>query len=170
MLCITLKGEFKNTFYVKINAQKDDKAAELRRVEEEYKDKSQFTKNQAVAAYQNSYNTMNKIYGDDMLMAASHGESFIWLFNSRIRPNGLYFLDELTVPLSPLRQLTLLHIIKNMAEENNCHFIVATHSLILLAYEQATIYSLDDGSLKKASWRDLESVQLLKEFLMEPQR
>ena len=165
-----LRSEDFFNFVIKINAEKGNMLSELNRVEEEYRDKSQFTKNQARAAYKNSYHQMKRLYGDDMLTAASHGESFIRLFNNRIRPNGLYFLDEPTVPLSPLRQLTLLHIIKEMAEENNCQFIVATHSPMLLAYEKATIYSLDNGSLEKVHWQDLESVQLLKDFLNEPQR
>lgn len=165
-----LRSEDFFNFVLKLNMEQNDLLNELKRVEEEYKDKSQFTKNQARTAYVNSYYQLKNTYGEDLLEAASHGESFIRLFNSRISPNGLYILDEPAVPLSPLRQLTLLHIIKQMSEEQNCQFIIATHSPILLAYGKGTIYSLDNGTIGKVKWQDLESVQLLKDFFEAPDR
>jgi len=165
-----LRSEDFFNFVLKLSIKQNDLLNDLKRVEEEYKDKSQFTKNQARSAYANSYYQLKRTYGEDLLEAASHGESFIRLFISRIKPNGLYILDEPAVPLSPLRQLTLLHIIKRMSEEENCQFIIATHSPILLAYSKAEIYSLDNGIVEKAKWQDLESVQLLKDFFEAPDR
>lgn len=165
-----LRSEDFFNFVLKLNIEQNDLLNELKRVEEEYKDKSQFTKNQARTAYANSYFQLKNTYGKDLLEAASHGESFIRLFNSRIKPNGLYILDEPAVPLSPLRQLTLLHIIKQMSEEKDCQFIIATHSPILLAYSKGTIYSLDNEQIEKVKWQDLESVQLLKDFFEAPDR
>lgn len=165
-----LRSEDFFNFVLKLNKEQDELRKELHRVDIEYKDKSQFTKNQARSAYLNSHYQMKKLYGEDMLENASHGESFIRLFNNRIRPNGLYILDEPAVPLSPLRQLSLLHIIKEMSEEHNCQFIIATHSPILLAYKEATIFSLNNDVIENVKWRDLESVQLLKDFLIEPDR
>lgn len=165
-----LRSEDFFNFILKLSMEQNDLLNELKRVEEEYKGKSQFTKNQARAAYENSYYNLKRTYGEDLLEAASHGESFIRLFNSRITPNGLYILDEPAVPLSPLRQLTLLHIIKKMSEEQNCQFIIATHSPILLAYSKGIIYSLDKGEIEKVEWQDLESIQLLKDFFEAPDR
>jgi predicted ATPase len=87
----------------------------------------------------------------------------------RIVPNGLYLLDEPEVPLSPLRQLTLLSLIKDMSENEQCQFIIATHSPILLAYDRGEIISMDEAPAKKTSWDELESVSLLKDFLGDPQ-
>ncbi len=165
-----LRSEDFFNFVLKINREQAELADELKRVETEYKDKSEFTKKQARQAYLSSSYQMESKYGEDMLKRASHGESFIRLFLSRITPNGLYVLDEPAVPLSPLRQLTLLHIIKEMSEKQNCQFIIATHSPILLAYDKAAIYSLDSGAIEKTKWGDLESIQLLKDFLNEPER
>ncbi len=165
-----LRSEDFFNFVLKINREQQELADELKRVELEYKDKSEFTKNQARQAYVGSSYQMKNKYGEDMLKAASHGESFIRLFLSRITPNGLYILDEPANPLSPLRQLTLLHIIKEMSEQHNCQFIIATHSPILLAYNNAGIYSLDGGTIEKSKWQDLESIQLLRDFLNQPGR
>lgn len=41
----------------------------------------------------------------------SHGESFLDLFQRRIRPRGLYLMDEPEAPLSPMRQLEALRLI-----------------------------------------------------------
>jgi len=165
-----LRSEDFFNFVLKLSREQNELKAELRRVEYEYKDKSEFTKSQARQAYLSSSNQMKRKYGEDMLEMASHGESFIRLFLSRITPGGLYIFDEPANPLSPLRQLTLLHIIKEMSEQKDCQFIIATHSPILLAYDRADIYSLDSGTIEKTKWEDLESIQLLKDFLNGPER
>ncbi|MEA2749932.1 MAG: hypothetical protein QOI41_4075 [Myxococcales bacterium] len=54
------------------------------------------------------------------------------LFASRVRPRGLYLLDEPEAPLSPMKQLALLALVVRAAEDG-AQFIIATHSPILLA-------------------------------------
>src|SRR5262245_54379580 len=76
-------------------------------------------------------------YGED-LDANSHGEAFLKLFQARFVPRGLYMLDEPEAPLSPLRQLSLLSILKEMVEQD-AQFIIATHSPILMAFPEAKI-------------------------------
>ena len=112
---------------------------------------------------------MEEKYGDDLLTQASHGESFLRLFMERIVPRGLYLMDEPEVPLSPLRQLSLLSILKEMSIENECQFIIATHSPILLACDNSTIYNMDECPPKTVNWDELESVSLLKDFMLEPE-
>ena len=142
---------------------------ELSRVEKEYKGRSAFAKNQARSAFAGSLYQMKQKYGEDLLSEASHGESFLRLFMERIVPNGLYLLDEPEVPLSPLRQLSLLSLIMDMSANENCQFIIATHSPILLAYDRAEIISMDEGPAGKTSWKELESVNIMKNFLNDPQ-
>ena len=108
-------------------------------------------------------------YGDD-LDANSHGESFLKLFEARFVPEGLYLLDEPEVPLSPLRQLTLLSMMKEMVADKGAQFIIATHSPILMAFPDAAILSFDEQPLREVAYDDLEHVKLTRDFLNAPER
>jgi predicted ATPase len=106
-------------------------------------------------------------YGEEGLDAHSHGESFLTLFQNRFVPGGLYLLDEPEAPLSPLRQLALLSMLKEMVELE-AQFIIATHSPIIMAFPGATIYSFDSSPIKETSYDDLEHVTLTRSFLNNP--
>ena len=144
--------------------------AELARVEVEYKDKSAFTQGQARMAYAGSLAAYEERYGKDALNQSSHGESFLRLFQSRIVPGGLYLLDEPEAPLSPLRQLALLSMIRDMAEKQDCQFILATHSPILAALPGAQVLTFDTAPLSNTRYEELEAVNLLRDFLSCPER
>jgi predicted ATPase len=109
---------------------------------------------------------MKAMYGEG-LDAQSHGESFMKLFRSRFRAGGLYLMDEPEAPLSPNRQLMLIAMLKEMMVQD-AQFIIATHSPILLAYPNATIYNFVDGSIEKTAYDDLEHVQITRGFLNNP--
>jgi predicted ATPase len=102
------------------------------------------------------------------LDARSHGESFLTLFQSRLVPGGLYLLDEPEAALSPLRQLALLSLLKQMVEAQ-CQFIIATHSPLLLAFPEAALLHFEAGAFAPAVYDDLEHVMLLRAFLADPQ-
>ncbi|HEX8234443.1 MAG TPA: AAA family ATPase [Abditibacteriaceae bacterium] len=104
-------------------------------------------------------------YGD--LDANSHGEGFMKLFESRLMPNGLYLLDEPEAALSPIRQLSLLSMVKQMVGQG-CQFIIATHSPILMAFPAASILSFDAQPVTEVAYEDLEHVRLTKAFLSDP--
>jgi predicted ATPase len=104
-------------------------------------------------------------YGED-LNAQSHGESFLKLFNARMT-KGLYLLDEPEAPLSPLRQLAFLSLLKEKVGQG-CQFIIATHSPILMAYPDATIFSFDSQPVRPVEYEDLEHVTLTRDFLNNP--
>lgn len=106
-------------------------------------------------------------YGAD-LDANSHGESFLKLFQARFVPGGLYLLDEPEAPLSPLRQLAFLSMLKDMVQQDG-QFIIATHSPILLAFPEAEILSFDGGAIQKVQYEQLEHVNLTRDFLKNPQ-
>lgn len=106
-------------------------------------------------------------YGEDP-DAYSHGETFFKLFQSRFVPGGLYLLDEPEAALSPLRQLALLSMLKEMINQDS-QFIIATHSPILMAFPEATILSFDVCPPKEVSYEELEQVSLTKAFLNNPQ-
>ncbi len=105
-------------------------------------------------------------YGGD-LDARSHGESFFLLFESRLVPNGLYVLDEPEMPLSPSAQLALIALIKRAVAEGS-QFVIATHSVMLMAYPDATILSFDEHPLRALAYDDVEHVQLTRDFLRNP--
>ena len=103
-------------------------------------------------------------YGED-LNAVSHGESFLKLFGSRVVPNGLYFLDEPEAPLSPLRQLAFLSLLKQKVEEG-CQFIIATHSPILMAYPDALILHCGRDGIRPIAYEDTEHFRITRDFLL----
>src|SRR5580704_10681823 len=87
-------------------------------------------------------------YGGRSLHEQSHGESFMALALHRFGPNGLYVLDEPEAALSPLRQMSMLRRMHDLARQG-CQFIVATHAPIVLSYPDAWIYQLDDSGLRR---------------------
>lgn len=99
----------------------------------------------------------------------SHGETFLAVLQERLKPGGLYFLDEPETPLSPQRQIALLALLKDAIGED-CQFIVATHSPILMALPGAEIWLFENGTIRAVGWEDVEHVSLTRAFLANPQR
>lgn len=90
------------------------------------------------------------------------------VFQSRLSPGGLYLLDEPEAALSPLRQLTLLALMKEMVVQD-CQFIVATHSPILMAFPDSQILSFDITPIAAVAYEELEHVKITKAFLHDPE-
>jgi predicted ATPase len=97
----------------------------------------------------------------------SHGESFMDVFATRVRPRGLYLLDEPEAPLSPKRQIAFLDLMLRGARDG-AQFIIATHSPILLACPGARIYSFDASPIVEVAYGDLEHVVITRDFLNDP--
>lgn len=106
-------------------------------------------------------------YGGTSLHEQSHGESFFALFNNRLRGDGIYILDEPEAALSPLRQMSLLVIMKRLVDEGS-QFIVATHSPIILGYPDCLMYELDEDGLRKTTYKQTDHYLLTKDFLDDP--
>ncbi|HEY1813103.1 MAG TPA: AAA family ATPase [Kofleriaceae bacterium] len=102
-------------------------------------------------------------YGDRSLHEQSHGESFLALMLNRFGGDSLFLLDEPEAALSPMRQLALLSVMKQLVDEGS-QFIIATHSPIVLAYPGARIYALD-GGLAPIAYDDIEHVRTTRDFL-----
>ncbi len=140
---------------------------DLKDVDEEYTDRSEYARSLARLPHQNQMAAMDRRYGDG-LDSVSHGESYFTLFQSRFVADGLYLLDEPEAPLSPMRQLTLLSMMRVMVEEQNAQFLIATHSPILMAYPGASILSFDGGVIQPADYETLEHVTITRAFLNDP--
>ena len=85
-------------------------------------------------------------------------------------PHGLYLMDEPEAPLSPVRHLALVKMIRDLAGSGGCQFILATHSPILMAIPGAQLLDCDHSPLAPVNYDELDSVSLLKQFLACPQR
>jgi predicted ATPase len=162
-----LRSEDFFNFTIALQHQREEMHEELRRVDAEYAQRSKFAQNQARMAYAGSVHSMEQRYGTDLLEAASHGESFLRLFEQRLTPGGLYLLDEPEAPLSPKRQLSFLVLLKQMLDQDG-QFIIATHSPILMGYPGALILSCDSERLQPVAYEDLEHVTITRGFLNNP--
>lgn len=99
----------------------------------------------------------------------SHGEAFLSLVLHRFWANGLYLLDEPEAALSPQRQLALLKAIHDLAQQQ-CQFVISTHSPLLLAYPGARIYCLSDKGMTEVRYEETEHYTLTKDFLLNRER
>lgn len=111
--------------------------------------------------------TFRNIVGSNAIDQRSHGEGFLDILEQRLHGAGLYFLDEPESPLSPLKQLTLATIIRETAD-NGAQLIIATHSPVLLAIPEATIYHFSEDGISERLYDELENIQFLRRFLDRP--
>jgi predicted ATPase len=107
-------------------------------------------------------------YGGISLHNRSHGEAFLAIVQNRFTDESLFIMDEPEAALSPLRQLTLLKEI-DLLVSRGCQFIMATHSPILMAYPDATIYQLDQEGIQEVPYSETEHYQLTRSFIQNPQ-
>lgn len=110
-----------------------------------------------------------RAYGGKSLHAQSHGESFLALFANRFE-QGIYLLDEPEAALSPQRQLTFLKILHDLTTPGHAQFIIATHSPILLAYPDATLYGLDAAGIRETTYGETSHYLITRDFLNGPER
>jgi predicted ATPase len=102
-------------------------------------------------------------YGGKSLHEQSHGEAFWALFMNRFFGNGLYILDEPEAALSPTRQMAMLVRMHELIRQNS-QFIIATHSPILIAYPNATIYEFTDQGIQIKKYQETELFNIYKNF------
>ncbi|WP_316788932.1 AAA family ATPase [Pedobacter frigoris] len=108
-------------------------------------------------------------YGGKSLHEQSHGESFWALFMNRFGGSGLYILDEPESALSVTRQMAMLTQMDKLVNKRS-QFIIATHSPIILAYPDATIYQMTEEGIRKVKYKETDTYQLYKGFLDNPEQ
>nr|WP_299015549.1 AAA family ATPase [uncultured Polaribacter sp.] len=111
---------------------------------------------------------MRSNYGQE-LNAFSHGEAYLHIMNEMINTRGIYLLDEPEAALSPAKQLTLIAFIKNHLKAHNSQFIIATHSPILLAFPEASIFEITENTMEKKNLEETEHFNITKSFLNNPE-
>ncbi len=109
-------------------------------------------------------------YGGKSLHKQSHGESFLAFFKNRLGGGGFYIFDEPEAALSPQRQLALMRVIHDLCKNPESQFVIATHSPILLAYPNSTIYSCDGKKLEPIEYKDTKHYEITKGFLDKPEQ
>lgn len=103
-------------------------------------------------------------YGGVSLHSRSHGEAFLALMNNRFHRDSLFVLDEPEAALSPHRQMTALILMKRLIADN-CQFIIATHSPILLSYPDAWIYECDESGMRRVEYEETSHFRVTRDFL-----
>ncbi|MBT6147851.1 MAG: AAA family ATPase [Gemmatimonadetes bacterium] len=103
-------------------------------------------------------------YGPRALHEQSHGESFLSLLMNRFHPGGLFILDEPEAALSPNRQMAAMARIHELVGQSS-QFVIATHSPIIMAYPEATIYQLDEDGITQVDYTETEHYTVTKAFL-----
>ncbi len=103
-------------------------------------------------------------YGGLSLHEQSHGESFFAVLMNRFRGSGLYLLDEPESALSPSRQMSMLTLMHEQLARGS-QFIIATHSPIIMAYPESTIYHFSQDGIKPVSYYETENYKVTKAFL-----
>jgi predicted ATPase len=107
-------------------------------------------------------------YGGKSLHEQSHGESFLALVTNRFNGRGFYVLDEPEAALSPTRQLSLLALMHDLVTDG-AQFVIATHSPILMAYPNATIFQMSDDGPFEIPYRETEHFLVTRRFLEDPE-
>ena len=157
-------------FAKRIQQLEADLKADEVRIKEEYdaSGRTDYARGLQLGPIYKELAALKRRYGDG-LDSQSHGESFLMLFQNRFVPNGIYLLDDPEAPLSPIRQLGFLGLLKEMVETQKAQFIIATHSPILMAYPGSQILSFDGGKVEEVGWDSLEHVTLTRDFLNDPE-
>lgn len=96
----------------------------------------------------------------------SNGETALEYFNSKLRNDTLYCLDEPENSLSPKLQQQLVEIIRTKARYCGCQFVIATHSPFVLALDNAKIYDLDSNPVDVKKWSELENSKAYYDFFL----
>jgi predicted ATPase len=109
-------------------------------------------------------------FGGKSLTTQSHGQSLMSFFRSRYQIKGLYLLDEPETALSPRSQIELLHLLENMSIAGHAQFIIATHSPILLACPQATIYTFDNSPIQRIKYEQTDHYLVYRDFMADPNK
>jgi len=107
-------------------------------------------------------------YGQD-LQSFSHGEAYLKIMQEKITNRGIFLLDEPEAALSPSKQLSLIYFIQEHLRSFNSQFIIATHSPMLMAFPNATLYEVTEDGMKQVTLEETEHYSVTKSFLNNPE-
>ena len=93
----------------------------------------------------------------------SHGEGFLDTI-AKLKPPGLYLMDEPESALSATGQLTFLVHMKRLIDGGS-QFIIATHSPILLGFGKSWIYEFTEDGMERTTYHKTKPYILTLDFL-----
>lgn len=147
-----------------VSRTKEEARAELARIDE---DDTIADKAYARMPHVSTLMDLEGLYAGDLALQ-SHGEGFLDFFYSRLKPGGLYLLDEPEGALSFEKQYALALSIWDGAAHSQ--FILATHSPILAAIPGADIVEVTEAGFQRRTYQELENIRFLRMFLEAPER
>lgn len=106
---------------------------------------------------------IRRTVGEEVTMK-SNGETALSYFESKLKNDTLYCLDEPENSMSPQMQLRLVEMLEEMTRYCGCQFIIATHSPFLLSLKGARIYDLDSSPVVTRAWWELENTKVYFDF------
>ena len=98
------------------------------------------------------------------LIIGSNGETALEYFQTKLKNDKLYCLDEPENSMSPKMQLELVGLLEELARFCGCQLILATHSPFLLSMSNARIYDLDRVPVTTRNWWELENTRAYYNF------
>ena len=110
--------------------------------------------------------TVKRMKGRDITLH-SNGESALDIFESSVKENALYLLDEPENSLSAAHQKELAGFISDSARFYDCQFVISSHSPFILSIKGAVIYDLDSDPVCVRKWSELKSVRDYYELFKE---
>lgn len=164
----SFKAEDFNDYTKKIYMDRESLREDLKSLDEEYANRSEYSKMLIKSSYMGNLRAYEDFHGDG-LETLSHGERFLKLLRSRFTSKGLYLLDEPESPLSPVKQLALISMILEGLKLGS-QFIIASHSPILMAIPGANIISFDSLPLESIDFEDCDHVNITRDFLLDPKK
>lgn len=109
-----------------------------------------------------------EFFGGSSLVSQSHGQSIMAYLRSRCWRRGIFLMDEPETALSPQSQLGLVRLLHQAGASGEPQFIIATHSPILLACPEATIYSFDHVPIRRMEYSETPLFRIYRDFLADP--
>lgn len=100
----------------------------------------------------------------------SNGETAYEYFDTKLKNDTLYCLDEPENSLSPKMQIELVKLLETLSRYCGCQFVIATHSPFILALQGARIYDLDETPVDLKNWWELENTRTYYEFFKKNER
>lgn len=164
--CFYFSAEEFIAYIVWVENTKQEARREMQRIDE---DDSIADKAYAKMPWARTLYDLEELYAGD-LARQSHGEGFLDFFRSRLKPGGVYLLDEPEGALSYENQYVLALLIQDAVRHQKCQFILATHSPVLTALPGAQVYRLSENGFEETAYAELPDVQFLKLFLERHQR
>ncbi len=156
-------GEDFITYINNIKTMKQGLNKDIEEIKREFKGKSAYSLKLALGPLYGQLGALEQQYSGE-LGERSHGEGFLTFFKARMHQKGIYLFDEPETPLSPINQYQLVVLITDLVRAGS-QVIIATHSPILMALKDATIYQFTENSIDEIDYDDIDSVQFMKHFL-----